>query len=72
MSGNVDEWCQDWYGYGSYGSTARLNPTGPSSGYGRVYRGGSWAYSEWSCRVSDRNYYEPWLTFNYIGFRLAL
>ena len=41
MSGNVREWCSDWYG--SYSSSAQSNPTGPSSGSYRVFRGGSWA-----------------------------
>ena len=48
MSGNVDEWCKDWYS-SSYTSYDTNNPTGPSSGPGRVIRGGS-------CRVADRSY----------------
>ena len=69
MSGNVYEWCQDWYG--SYSSSSQTNPTGPSSGSYRVYRGGSWYGSAGRCRVSYRNYY-PIGSNNYLGLRLSL
>ena len=57
MSGNVDEWCQDWYG--SYSSYAQTNPTGASSGSDRVVRGGSCLDSPRECRSSSRGYYVP-------------
>ena len=70
MSGNVLEWCQDWYG--SYGSNAQTNPTGPGSGSDRVSRGGSWNRSERRCRSSYRNYNSPGSRYDRLGFRLAL
>ena len=70
MTGNVEEWCQDWYG--SYSSDAQTNPTGPSSGSRRVYRGGFCWTPVGGCRVSYRFSCKPSDTYNYIGLRLAL
>ena len=71
MSGNVLEWCQDWYGY--YGSNAQTNPTGgPGSGSYRVNRGGCWGSFERYCRSSFRRNYSPGYRSYYLGFRLAL
>lgn len=70
MSGNVHEWCQDWFG--NYSSEAVTDPTGPASGSGRVYRGGSWYFDEWFCRVSFRNLFMPSNRSYGIGMRLAL
>ena len=72
MSGNVYEWCQDWYDSNYYSSSPETNPTGPTSGSSRVLRGGSWGSSAGYCRVSYRNYYYPGSRNYYGGFRLAL
>lgn len=70
MSGNVYEWCLDWYG--AYSSSAQSNPTGVSSGSYRVLRGGGRDYVAGFCRVSCRNRSTPSNTSDYLGFRLAL
>ena len=72
MSGNVYEWCQDWYNSSYYSSSPENNPTGPTSGSSRVLRGGSWDSDARFCRVSSRRSDDPDFRDDSLGFRLAL
>ena len=71
MSGNVWEWCSDWYG--SYSSSLATNPTGAQTGSCRVARGGSWFYDvpAYGCRSAYRSNIYPNGRFNEIGFRVV-
>ena len=70
MSGNVWEWCSDRYG--SYSSYSQSNPTGATSGFGRVERGGNWCGLARYCCSSHRSYYAPGNSFDGLGLRLVL
>ena len=69
MSGNVREWCWDWYG--SYSSGSLKDPQGPQSGAYRVLRGGSWFSFADYCRVAFRRDGSPDIRSHGYGLRLA-
>ena len=71
MSGNVWEWCSDWRRDDYYWSSPQNDPIGPSSGRGRVLRGGSWNSIAKRCRASYRGYYDPSNRDNNLGFRVV-
>jgi sulfatase modifying factor 1 len=71
MSGNVMEWCSDWY-RNHYINYKVSDPTGSFSGESRVYRGGSWSGIVDMCCTTRRNYAKPDSRSNMIGFRLVL
>ena len=71
MSGNVYEWCWDWYSSSGYPSGTE-DPAGPDTGSIRVIRGGSWSYAASGCTVSNRSsYYFPFYRLNNYGFRVV-
>ena len=71
MTGNVWEWCSDWYGSDYYKSSSGNNPIGPSSGSSRVLRGGGWDYFAKGCRVAGRrDFYPEYGSYNF-GFRVV-
>ena len=72
MSGNVLEWCSDWYGEDYYSSSSSRNPKGPSSGNSKVQRGGSWRSGASFCRVTNRDFMIPGFHDGDYGFRVAL
>jgi len=69
MSGNVAEWCWDWFG--EYSSEKQINPEGPESGQERVIRGGSWASYRDECDTSFRDSADPSLAYYFWGLRLC-
>lgn len=72
MSGNVYEWCQDWYGEKYYSTGPEKNPTGPENGFRKIIRGGSWGDPEMYCMTGMRSYYNPDYISLGLGFRIVL
>ena len=77
MSGNVYEWCWDWYNDDYYASSLSVDPRGPSEGFKPVIRGGCWGRTfgrENYARVSFRSFYDlgrVWHGKNLVGFRIV-
>ena len=71
MSGNVAEWCHDWYAADYYSHSPSENPQGPAGGTARILRGGEWRDDSTACTVYDRGAIEPKYTRPEFGFRVA-
>ncbi|MCP4251418.1 MAG: formylglycine-generating enzyme family protein [bacterium] len=72
MIGNAAEWCSDWYGEEYYSESPASDPAGPSSGIGRVGRGGSWLSDAGNLRASLRFGGKPEFSSPMLGFRLVM
>jgi formylglycine-generating enzyme required for sulfatase activity len=71
MSGNIYEWCSDWYSTDYYRISPKENPIGPAEGKERVIRGGSWFFDRSGLRVAEREGGNPDYRYGYVGFRLC-
>lgn len=74
MIGNVEEWCEDWYGEDYYRSSPCENPTGPDTGERRfrVVRGGSWSHHADYLSSSFREWFSMVSFYSFLGFRVML
>ena len=71
MSGNVMEWCWDWYDPNYYKKSPKNNPTGPVTGKYKVYRGGSFIHSIPELRCANRDGETPDANYPNLGFRVV-
>lgn len=71
MAGNAWEWVTDWYSEEYYSRSPARNPAGPDSGQERGLRGGSWIYFLYGVRAANRDWGDPGVRSDYIGFRCA-
>lgn len=72
MSGNVAEWCSDWYLENYFASIPNKDPQGPETASKKVIRGGSWGLSAFSSRTTNRDGYDPAFRNGNVGFRLVM
>jgi sulfatase modifying factor 1 len=69
MSGNVAEWCNDWYGASYYATSPDTSPRGPAVGTYKAIRGGSWHFDAYGCRSAERFFLRPRDKFEDLGVR---
>ena len=72
MSGNVYQWCSDWFGhYGDFSASGDINPAGPATGASRVIRGGYRSLGSGDLHLTNRESVSPDDTYNFVGFRVV-
>ena len=72
MSGNILEWCYDWFDINYYANSSKTNPIGPNSGTMKVVRGGAWCFQKDQAVTFYRTASKPTSRNNYIGFRVVM